>query len=52
MLFPTLAGSLGLDVIPGVSMRHQRFICIRLSNPHMDVINVTPFDHNVHHRGF
>jgi len=35
MLFPELKGNSGSDVIHGVSMRPQRFISIRLPNPHM-----------------
>jgi hypothetical protein len=35
MLFPELKGNPGSDVVHGVSMRRQRFISIRLSNPHM-----------------
>jgi hypothetical protein len=35
MLFPELKGNSGSDVVHGVSMRPQRFISIRLSNPHM-----------------
>src|SRR4030088_3612566 len=31
-------------------MRCQRFICIRLSDPHMTCF-ATPFHHSVHHRG-
>ena len=27
MLLPALAGSTGFDVVTGVSMRHQRFVC-------------------------
>jgi hypothetical protein len=34
-LLPELAGNSGFDVFHGVSMRHQRFTCARLSNPHM-----------------
>ena len=34
-LFPELGGNSGFDVVHGVSMRHQRFTCARLSNPHM-----------------
>ncbi len=33
MLFPELKGNPGSDVVHGVSMRLQRFISIRLSNP-------------------
>jgi len=32
-LFPESKGNPGFDAVHGVSMRHQRFICIRLSNP-------------------
>jgi len=35
MLFPELKGNPGSDVVHRVSMRLQRFISIRLSNPHM-----------------
>ena len=35
MLFPELKGNPGFNVVHGVSMRHQRFISIRLSGPHM-----------------
>jgi hypothetical protein len=35
MLFPGIEGQPGSDVVHGVSMRPQRFISIRLSNPHM-----------------
>ncbi len=34
-LIPELKDNPGFDAVHGVSMRHQRFICIRLSNPHM-----------------
>src|SRR6516225_8874471 len=32
-------------------MRHQRFVCTRLSKTIHDGIKVPPFNHNVHHRG-
>ena len=52
MLLLELTGNPGFDVIyGGVSMRLQRFVCTRLSNPHMTCFP-TPFHRDVHHRGF
>ena len=34
-LLPELGGNPGFDAVYGVSMRHQRFTCARLSNPYM-----------------
>ena len=31
---------------------HQRFACVRLSNPYTTKSNVSPFNRDVHHRGF
>jgi hypothetical protein len=35
MLFPESTGNSGFDVVSGVSMRHQRFVCTRLSSPYL-----------------
>ena len=35
-----------------ISMLRRRFACARLSHPYYDVINTTPFSHDVNHRGF
>src|SRR5438309_11876901 len=49
MLLPGHGGNPGFGVIEYFSTLHQRIVCTLLSI--LDVINATPFNHNVHHRG-
>jgi len=52
MLYPGAETLPGFDVIWWISMRRQQFAFARLSHPHMTWSNATPFNRNVHHRGF